>query len=307
MKIYLAGCEMLPCLIACAAAGTVNTVLASYYSFYNPKKGTYKIRTGIEFDYTKFVDIVNGLKLGTILDSGLFSLLFGAGKDLDINDKTLEAYAETYLQFVEESKHPGYIVECDGQMILGVEKIWEFRKQFFEKWKGNEVIYVWHVTDGEKNLDKMVERYNYIAVSVPECRIVAKTMKVSLRALVTKALDRIYSKRDDIKVHLLGNTQPRLMEFIRVESCDSTSWAYPAWYKQPGYYSYDGFDLKKNDICTQQEVEKYLGETGCLDRWQKYVERFGIETKRSREFMIKAIMNARVYGLLNQNLEKHYG
>lgn len=306
MKLYLAGCGRLVDLVACAAAGTVSTVLASYYSFYNSNKGTYRFGSGTAFDYEKHVKITKELNFGTILDSGLFSLLFGAGKNLEITDKTLEAYANTYLQFVEESNTHGYIVECDGQMILGVDKIWEFRKQYFEKWKNNDVIYVWHVTDGEKNLDRMVERYNYIAVSVPECRIASSTMKVPLRALVTKILDRIYSRREDIKVHLLGNTQASLLEFRRVESCDSTSWAYPNWYKRPGYYSYDGFNLGYTENYTFAQIEEYLDKTNCLERWESYAERFDVKPVYDREGLVRAIYSARNFGLFNQTLEKHY-
>ena len=72
-------------------------------------------------------------KLGkhVIMDSGLFSLMFGACKDVRPDEKFIRRYKDAICNFVNEMNLDRSIacVECDCQKLLGTELAWELREQ----------------------------------------------------------------------------------------------------------------------------------------------------------------------------------
>lgn len=153
----------------------------------------------------------------TIMDSGLFTLMFGAhaGK----RDATfINKWYELIVEFVLENKYKGTVVEVDCQKILGVDKAWEFRRRMKKDLPNNQ-INVFHIEDGQKGLDEMIEFSDYIAISVPELRVLHK------KEYTERIANYIKSKKPNIDIHLLGCTENKLLKKLNFcSSSDSTSW-----------------------------------------------------------------------------------
>ena len=62
-------------------------------------------------------------------------------------------------------------VEVDCQKILSPEIAWKFRKEMKRLLPDNRIINVFHLEDGKKGLDRLIDFSDYIAISVPELRI----------------------------------------------------------------------------------------------------------------------------------------
>lgn len=104
------------------------------------------------------------------MDSGLFTLMFGADKG-----KRDEAFLYTWMlklvDFVKETGFKGTCVEVDCQKILSPEMAWSFRKEMKRLLPNNRIINVFHLEDGKEGLNRMIDFSDYIAISVPELRI----------------------------------------------------------------------------------------------------------------------------------------
>lgn len=159
-----------------------------------------------------------------ILDSGLFTLMFGADKGKLTTYDHFRDYALRYREEVERWgwRHP--IVECDVQRLLGPEECARIREEVFSDYAG-EVIYVWHLPDGLDGLREIARTKSYIALSVPELRIENKVPSaggpIVKRALVD--LLNVIKQVGSPKVHLLGCTESALLR-LPAYSADSTSW-----------------------------------------------------------------------------------
>lgn len=160
----------------------------------------------------------------TIMDSGLFSLMFGACKDIRPDEKFIRRYKDAICNFVNENKLDKSItcVECDCQKLLGTDLAWELRTQMRDQIP-NRIINVFHYEDGKYGLDRMIEFAEYIAISVPELRIVKpKTYKEDTYRLASY----IKEKKPEIDIHLLGGTEFEMLRRCKFcTSADSTSWA----------------------------------------------------------------------------------
>ncbi|MBR6860253.1 MAG: hypothetical protein IKM73_02865 [Acidaminococcaceae bacterium] len=155
-----------------------------------------------------------------IMDSGLFTLMFGAHKGK--RDKAfLLKWQYAMIDFIKKNNIKATCVECDCQKVLGVEEAWQFRRIFRDA-VHNQIINVFHYEDGNSGLDRLIEFSPYIAISVPELRIVKpKTYKDDVYRLACY----VKNKKPEIKIHLLGCTEVKLLE--RCNFCttaDSTSW-----------------------------------------------------------------------------------
>jgi hypothetical protein len=156
----------------------------------------------------------------TIMDSGLFTLMFGAraGK----RDKPyLLAWQDALISFVIDHKLESTCVEVDCQKVLGPDEAWELRYRMKDKLP-NRQIHVFHLEDKQKGLDRMIEFSDYIAISVPELRIAkGKTHKEDVYRLAYY----IKNRKPEIDIHLLGCTEKSLLNRCRFcSSSDSTSW-----------------------------------------------------------------------------------
>ena len=158
-----------------------------------------------------------------IMDSGLFTLMFGACKDVRPDEKFIRRYKDAICNFVNDNKIDKNIacVECDCQKLLGTDLAWELRTQMRDQIP-NPIINVFHYEDGKYGLDRLIEFSDYIAISVPELRIVKpKTYKEDTYRLASY----IKNKKPEIDLHLLGCTERAMLKRCKfATSADSTTW-----------------------------------------------------------------------------------
>lgn len=170
-----------------------------------------------------------------IMDSGLFTMMFGAGSDKTYKEEDIVEYTNKYISDLKKIKYNGYIVEMDVHKIFGLESLKRFRYIFKQKYEIDKTIYVWHIEEGEKGFKKLCKTYPYIAISIPELRIVLKG-KNNLEKMVKKLVMLANKINPNIKIHLLGCTQQSLMEQKGYYSCDSTSWMSSVKYGTGHYF-----------------------------------------------------------------------
>lgn len=214
MKVFLAGCEDVQFIHLAKVAETPN-ILFSYFHW----MGTSDAGKAIQRD------VCNEANMEVLCDSGLFTLMFGVGKggsyDLTFMKDYTKKYITTALQMGIKNLT---IVESDVHKLLGMEAVFELRKYFEDC--GLQVVYVWHKEEGLDGLMKLASEKKYIALSVPELRILFKGAGQRYQTVVHGLLQQINRHCGDRlpKIHLLGNTVQETMETTLAYSCDSTSW-----------------------------------------------------------------------------------
>lgn len=156
-----------------------------------------------------------------IMDSGLFTLMFGAKKGSKLDLNFLINWQDKIIKFVNQNQIKATCVELDCQKVLGTDEAWYLRKRMKDKLP-NRQINVFHLEDGMKGLDRLIEFSDYIAFSVPELRIHRpKSYREGTRELVNYTKN----KKPKIDIHLLGCTEfGMLKENKCCTSSDSTSW-----------------------------------------------------------------------------------
>ena len=156
-----------------------------------------------------------------IQDSGLFTLMFGAGKGQVQTRESLTQWQDKLIAFVQQNGLKGDCVEIDCQKVLGVEDAWYFRERMRRK-LDNRQINVFHFEDGRKGLDRLIDFSDYIALSIPELRIIKPA---TFREDAHHLARYIKERKPEIDIHLLGCTDIRMIEQNRFcTSADSTAW-----------------------------------------------------------------------------------
>ncbi len=215
MKIFCAGGDRTEFSIAMQAVGYPYRLCSYYYLKEEPRTRALMMEC-----------IAMAPESEWIMDSGLFTLMFGSGQGILKGFDDFKRYAVDYVAAMKEWGWRHAIVECDIQRVLGVAETHRLREEVFEP-SGLEVIYVWHVPEGEAGLAAMARRYKRIAVSIPEFRQVYGSGGFSDGGAVKKAmlhsLKVIRDSGGNPRVHLLGNTERSLID-APGDSCDSTSW-----------------------------------------------------------------------------------
>lgn len=164
------------------------------------------------------VRYLNSASRHSIMDSGLFTLMFGAhaGKR---TEKEIEVWYNSLVEFVKVNDVKSTCVEVDCQKVLGVEAAWRYRKRMRDELPSTRIINVFHKEDGQKGLDQLIEFSDYIAVSVPELRALGQ------KDYVYKIASYIKNKKPSIDIHLLGCTEGKILKALNFcSSSDSTSW-----------------------------------------------------------------------------------
>lgn len=181
-----------------------------------------------------------------IQDSGLFTLMFGSmsGKH---DDKIINKWYDGLVEFTRTHNNGATCVEVDCQKVLGVDKAWDLRERMRNDLPHNRIINVFHLEDGPKGLDRLIEFSDYIAISVPELRKAGKKHYVNTIAKYIK------NKKPNIDIHLLGCTELELLSQNKFcTSADSTSFTSGIRY---------GFINKKHvKRLKTQECIKIIGE-----------------------------------------------
>ena len=156
-----------------------------------------------------------------IQDSGLFTLMFGAGKGRKVDHDYLLEWQDKLIKFVQQNNLKCSCVEIDCQKLLGVDEAWFFRKRMKDR-LANRQINVFHWEDGKDGFDKIIDFSDYIAISVPELRIVKPKQYKKIAVDLAKYAK---SKKPDIDIHMLGCTEYAMLKDISFcTTSDSTSW-----------------------------------------------------------------------------------
>lgn len=220
LKVHFAGSDNnVQFMIAADLAG-VNYSLFTCYPFISKKKLTSNFKMT---DSERFVPkLIERKRNHVIMDSGLFTLMFGADKGKKQTRKSLEEWQDKTAEFVRQNDLKCTCVEIDCQKILGVEEAWYFRERMKKVMPKNRHMNVFHLEDGKYGLDRLIEYSNYIAISVPELRIhKRKTYKQDVHKLACY----IKNKKPTIDIHLLGCTEKAMLEQNAFcTTSDSTSW-----------------------------------------------------------------------------------
>lgn len=133
----------------------------------------------------------------------------------------LKAGHHKLIAFVQQNNLRCTCVELDCQKVLGVREAWYFRERM-KKLLDNPQINVFHFEDGMRGLDSLIDFSDYIALSIPELRIIKpKTFREDTRYLT----HYIKNRKPEIDIHLLGCTDVKMIaQNSFCTSADSTSW-----------------------------------------------------------------------------------
>lgn len=260
--MHFAGSDNSPPHLVSANLADVRYSLFTCYPFIANKKHGSDFKYGADDIFVP--RIVERLRKHVIMDSGLFTLMFGAEKGKRQTVETLTVWQDKTAAFVEQNNIKSTIVEIDCQKVLGVDEAWHFRERMKRVMPNNRHINVFHLEDGRKGLDRLIEYSDYIAISVPELRLHRpKTYKGD----VTRLANYIKNRKPTIDIHLLGCTEKRLLRENRFcTSADSTSWLSANRYGQMGYKGFRGRDISqaaRDNIrpAIVAEYEKYKTES----------------------------------------------
>lgn len=189
-----------------------------------------------------------------IMDSGLFTLMFGA--HAGTIPATYDAFREYTLRYLDDLDRWGFrglFVEADAHKLLGMEATLRLRELFAPF--ADRVIYVWHQPEGLDGLLTLARERSYIALSVPELRVISggghnrRGGEFDYRNAVHALLAKIHASLDGApppRIHLLGCTVPELVETRLAWTCDSTSWLGGVMYGEMMIYEGDGRLAKAN-------------------------------------------------------------
>jgi hypothetical protein len=214
MKLFIAGAESKQVRI-CNGIANSPSMLLSYYHLAGKQ---HRIPADFKSEYHSF-------KKGNtsfIMDSGLFTMMFGAGSNQTYEVKELEEYTERYLANVKEMQYEDYIVEMDVHKLFGLKELAKFRKRFVNNYPIDKTIFVWHIEEEIDGWQQMCQTYPYVAISVPELRIVLE--RKFLKGFIQKMVAEAHKINPQIKIHLLGCTSHTLLSQPGYYSADSTSW-----------------------------------------------------------------------------------
>lgn len=244
----------------------------------------------------KWIEEYNKLKKGSwIMDSGLFTMMFGAGSGKEYKEEDLVEYTYKYINDIKEINYNHYIVEMDVHKIFGLESLKRFRHIFKQKYDIEKTIYVWHIEEGEEGFIKLCKTYPYIAISIPELRIVLKG-KNNLEKMVKKLILLANKINSNIKIHLLGCTQQNLMEQKGYYSCDSTSWMSGARYGTASFFN----GLKLQQLHIRSELWLNYKETKRKEFESK------IKRIENRDYFFNMYCTAKAYHYLNVYINNKY-
>lgn len=293
MKIFLAGCEDFPFLYLTEIAQHPYT-LFSYYHWSNTSPANKRQVDEIWERYPQEV----------ICDSGLFTLMFGVGKGGTYDLTFMKEYTHKYLTTAKQFKCKNLtIVESDVHKLLGMDAVFELRKEFENC--GMKVLYVWHREEGIEGLYKMTEKYDYIALSVPELRILCKG-KVRYQDAVKDLEKKILSNAKRLpRIHLLGNTVMETMQTNISYSCDSTSWlAGGRWGR---FLHYDNGRITARKISEEEYAKtEYVFREHYPNQYEALKSQYGHRSPKYLPYILTMYLSARSFNLYQAYLDRKF-
>lgn len=217
IKVHFAGSDGEEHFFAALRAAETNYRLYSCYKYIAKKP----LDADFRLPENHVIRVQDREQRHVIQDSGLFTLMFGKDRGRVQTRESLTLWQDKLIAFVEQNDLQAACVEIDCQKVLGVDEAWYFRERMRRKLK-NRQINVFHFEDGKRGLDRLIDFSEYIAISVPELRIIKpKTFREDTCYLA----HYIKNRKPEIDIHLLGCTDIKMIEQNSFcTSADSTSW-----------------------------------------------------------------------------------
>lgn len=295
MRIHLAGLEKTGFINSVGLTGHKYGLFSYFHMSRNP-----------DAEQRRCLGLMCEFDLDMICDSGLFTMMFGSGKGKKHDLAGMVDYTRRYIARVKQYGLPKVtMVECDVHKILGMPSVFELRKHFRDS--GIPTIYVWHREEGIDGLLKLVEEEQYVAISVPELRIIFKShakYESGVIELLTKIEKRCAEKSLPMKkVHLLGNTIEYTMKNRQAYSCDSTSWLAGVRYGQGIVYRHQ--NLTKAHI--RSPLFQHLRESAREEYPSAFARVMSMSTtEKMRQYLWNTFVSASSYSKYQQFLDSHY-
>lgn len=279
IKVHFAGADYDKEALMVLNLGDVKYRLYSVYSSIATKKVGSDLK-----EKDSFTKKAEGYFNHTIQDSGLYTLMFGAGRGREISFRFLKDWQDKLISFVSQNELTCTCVEIDCQKVLGVKEAWLLRERMKKKMK-NRIINVFHFEDGREGLNSLVDFSDYIAISVPELRIIKpKTFEKDIYRIASY----IKNRKPEIDIHLLGCTDKRILAQNKFcTSADSSSWIYA--YKR---HTIQGFDPRLIKETVQEELKKEIIERIGEEEWDNFSES---KKRMCIRGLLSARLNKRVY------------
>lgn len=224
IKVHFAGSEVQNQFVAVHSLGVRYALYTAYpfverMVFDSPKAPIMPLKWQKDDPFRKIPRHIMDSELHVIQDSGLFTLMFGSQTGGVKDERLMNRWYDALVEFTLANAEGVTCVEVDCQKLLGAEKAWEYRQRMKKDLPNNRIINVFHLEDGMKGLDRLIEYSDYIAISVPELRHAGKKQHVCNIARYIKR------RKPDIDIHLLGCTELGIINECRFcTSCDSTSY-----------------------------------------------------------------------------------
>lgn len=256
IKVHFAGSDGSEIFYAALAAAQTKYRLFSCYKYIQDKMPSDDFR----LPDTHVIKAQDKENRHVIQDSGLFSLMFGRDRGKLQTRESLTQWQDKLIAFTKQNGLSATCVEIDCQKVLSVDDAWFFRERM-RKLLDNPQINVFHFEDGKRGLDKLIDFSDYLAISIPELRLIKpKTFREDTYYLT----NYIKNRKPEVDIHLLGCTDFRMIEQNSFcTSADSTSWLAGVKY---GYID-DGYqtahiDFFRKDLFEQRRVRvKAISET----------------------------------------------
>jgi hypothetical protein len=266
LKVHFAGAEVPHEWLLAKTAG-VQYFLMSAFKAVAPRLGLTSVdMTILRMSPERLLQEAEATARHVIMDSGIFSLMFGAARKHS-SPEMIERWQNELITYILESGFKGTCVEVDCQKVTNAETAWKYRLQLRESIP-NRIINVFHLEDGPAGLDRLIEFTDYIGLGLPELRRAKK------KDYVVRLCYYIKNKKPDMDIHLLGCTESKLLKSLSFcTSSDSISWnAGLKW----GHYS-------RADHGGQMHVDSFIKSSllpEYIDRSQKAFEPYGGSTCR---------------------------
>lgn len=228
----------------------VKYALETYYRFDNKKELSQKDK-----------DIIKYLKSCKhyLLDSGAFTFITGTKKK---TVKEMDEYVHRYAEFIK-THGIKYYFEMDVDE-MGLDNVERWRK-YLETYTGVKCIPVWHYGRGFDYWEKMIREYDYVSIG----GIVGSGLSDELLGMYRKMV--ISAHRNNCKVHGLGFTSLKKLEYVGFDTVDSTSWLSGAKYGVVPELKKDGTLKATGKKVKQTATSKELFTLG-IKLWKKVIE-----------------------------------
>lgn len=152
-----------------------------------------------------------------LLDSGAFTFMNSSKFKKEFNMTEFMKYVDAYIEFINKFDVK-YFIEMDIDTVIGYQKVKEITK-YIEDRTGKKSIPVFHNTTRTKeDLDEMISKYDYIAISgISGTR--SRKVYDKLKRLVK------YANSKGVRCHGLAYTGSEATKTIPFFSADSSSWS----------------------------------------------------------------------------------